>query len=96
MVNQNDPLLYQQIVSLQRQVDTLEKLVNIHMGIQQGAISTNLPHPALSAISRGGYTVTNPITLKVFDTQTVFTQNLAQVVGTIIADLQAVKILGSL
>jgi len=44
---------------------------------------------ASTPVARQTYTVTNPVTDRSFDTTTITTQNLAQVVGTIIADLQA-------
>ena len=75
-------------------LNQLQRAFNNHLGPQPGASSTSTPHPQLSAIRRGAYTVTNPVERRTFNTATVTTQQLAEVVGTIISDLQAIKVLG--
>jgi hypothetical protein len=75
-------------------LDVLSQAFRTHLGPQSGASSLNIPHPQLSAIRRGAYTVTNPVERRTFDPATVTLGQLAQVVGTIITDLQAIKVLG--
>lgn len=47
----------------------------------------------LSPNAANAYVVVNPVTRRTFDTTTVTTQQLAEVVGTMIADLQTLKLL---
>lgn len=47
----------------------------------------------LSPNAANAYTVTNPVVRRSFDTTTVTLPQLAEVVGTIISDLQTLKLL---
>ena len=83
-----------ELFELRDRVAALEKFVGQHRGHQFGAQTPNMPHPQLSAISRGAYTVTNGTTDRVYDADTVLVAELADIVHTLIADLQSLLILG--
>lgn len=91
MVNRD---IEREIYDLKQRVESLEKLLGQHFGYQPGAHSPNTPHPQLSAISRGAYTVTNGTADRTYDADTVVVAELADVVYTILTDLQTIKILG--
>jgi hypothetical protein len=86
--------LNQKFVSLEREIEILKRLLHNHLGHQQGAVTTNVPHPTMSAISRGSYVVTNDVVDRTYDADTVLVAELADIVATLISDLQEVKILG--
>lgn len=81
----------QQIASA---IARLQRAFNDHLGPQSGASSIHIPHPQLSAIRRGKYIVTNPVERRTFDPSTVTLDELAEVVSTLISDLQAIKVIG--
>ena len=91
MVNEN---IEQELFALRERVDVLEKFVRQHQGHQFGAQTPNMPHPQLSAISRGAYLVTSGVTDRAYDANTVVVAELADIVYTLITDLQTVQILG--
>lgn len=91
MVNSN---IEQELFELRERVSSLEKFIGQHKGYQFGAQTSNMPHPQLSAISRGKYTVTNGVADRTYDADTVVVAELADIVYTIITDLQTVQILG--
>ena len=91
MVNRD---IDREIYDLKERVDALEKFVKQHIGYQQGAHSPNTPHPQLSAISRGAYTVTNGTADRTYDADTVVVAELADIVYTLIGDLQTIKVVG--
>lgn len=84
----------QELFALRERVAVLEKFIGQHQGHQFGAQTPNMPHPQLSAISRGSYVVTNGTTDRVYDADTVVVAELADIVYTLIVDLQTVQILG--
>ena len=86
--------LDRQIRQLKADIEELKKLYNHHVGNQIGASSSNTPHPTMSAVSRGLYTVTNGTADRTYNADTVLVAELADIVYTIIEDLKAVKILG--
>lgn len=75
-------------------IEELTRAFREHLGPRATASSQFIPHTQLCAISRGAYTVTNPVTRRSFDPATVTLSELAEVVGTLITDLQAIKVLG--
>ena len=83
-----------ELFELRDRVAALEKFVGQHRGHQFGAQTPNMPHPQLSAISRGAYVVTNGVTDRAYDANTVVVAELADVVYTLIADLQTIQVLG--
>jgi len=91
MVNDNPQ---QEIYDLRERITALEKFIGQHLGHQFGAQTPNMPHPQLSAISRGLYTVTNGTIDRAYDADTVVVAELADIVYTMINDLQTVQILG--
>lgn len=92
--SRKDRELERKIRNLENQVEALLKLVHQHLGFQTGANNPNAPHAALSAVSRGAYTVTNGTTDRTYDADTVLVAELADIVYTLITDLQTIKILG--
>ena len=80
--------------SLEQRVTELERLMRQHLGVQQGSINANTPHPALSAASRGQYNVANAVPDRSFDADTAVVAELADVVATLISDLQSTRLLG--
>ena len=91
MVNEN---IDQELYRLRERIDALEKFIGQHQGHQFGAQTPNMPHPQLSAISRGAYTITNGTTDRVYNADTVAVAELADIVYTLIVDLQTIQILG--
>lgn len=87
-----DPLI--RIRKLETALDDIQKQIKRHIGYQPGAQSANNPHPQLSAISRGSYSVTNGTTDRAYDANTVAIAELADIVYTMIVDLQTIGILG--
>ena len=83
-----------ELFELRARVDALEKFIGQHRGHQFGAQTPNMPHPQLSAVSRGAYTITNGTTDRVYNADTVAVAELADIVYTIITDLQTILILG--
>lgn len=94
MVNSNPDSIERELFDLRARVDALEKFIGQHRGHQFGALTPNMPHPQLSAISRGAYTVTNGTSDRTYNADTVAVAELADIVYTIIVDLQTVLILG--
>lgn len=83
-----------EVLQLKAQVEALEKLVHQHLGPQGGAVSTKVPHPELSAAANGAYTVTNGTADRSYDADASSTAELADVLYTLITDLQEAGILG--
>lgn len=89
-----DNSLNREVFELRERVAALEKFIGQHQGHQFGAQTPNIPHPQLSAISRGGYTITNGTTDRTYDADTVVVAELADIVYTMWTDLNAIGILG--
>ena len=87
-----DPLV--RMRKLEEKVELLERQMKLHVGYQQGAATPNNPHPQYSAASRGAYTVTNGTTDRSYNADTVVVAELADVVYTLITDLQSTGQLG--
>lgn len=82
------------LAELHQRVDRLENFIKQHIGYQPGAHNPNTPHPQLSAISLGAYTITNGTTDRSYDANTVAVAELADIVYTMWTDLHAIGILG--
>lgn len=86
--------LNQRFVHMEQEIAVLKKLLNNHLGHQTGAITANLPHPQMSAISRGKFTFTNGTVDRVIDCDSTTLAELADIVYTIWLDLSEIKTLG--
>ena len=80
------------ITALTKRVEDLEKLVKSHLG-SRVPVGSGTPHPELSNAGKV-YTITNRTTDRTFDADSTSTAELADVLGTLILDLQEVKIIG--
>lgn len=87
-------VLSRRLLAIEQRLDDLDKRLKTHLGSQQGANTANMPHPTMSAISRGNYTVTNGTTDRTYNADTVVVAELADIVYTLIEDLKAVRIIG--
>ena len=70
-------------------IGVIRKVESLGLLIFLNVLPTGVGWFAATPVARpAAYTVTNPVTNRSFDTVIVTTQNLAQVVGTLIADLK--------
>lgn len=83
-----------EIFELKQRIEQLEKFIGQHIGYQQAAHSANTPHPQLSAVSRGTYTITNGTVDRTYNADTVVVAELADIVYTMWLDLNSIKVLG--
>lgn len=81
-------------LNLSNTLDDLTRLMSEHLGVKSGASTPTIPHTQLCAIGRGNYSLTNVADSRTLDTSSVSLFQLANILATVIADLQSVKILG--
>ena len=87
----NDNLeLYQ----LKRRIQDIEERINFHIGANKNQASSKYPHPNLSAVSEGAYTVTNGTEDRTYDADSTSTNELADILYTLITDLKLLGIIG--
>jgi hypothetical protein len=86
--------LNQRLVRIEQRLDTMHRLISNHLGHQMGAITPNVPHPQMSAISLGKYTFTNGTLDRTMDCNSTTDAELADLIYTLWYDLSSVKILG--
>lgn len=86
--------LNQRFIRMEQEIAVLKRLLNSHLGHQTGAITPNLPHPQMSAISLGKYTFTNGTLDRTMDCNSTTDAELADLIYTLWYDLSSVKILG--
>ena len=79
---------------LMHKLERLEERFNHHLGTNPGASIAGTPHPDMSAASRGAYTISNGTSDRSYDADASSTAELADILYTLITDLQTVKILG--
>lgn len=91
--SRNFDLLSRRLLAIEQRIDDLDKRLKTHLGTQTGANTANMPHPTMSAFSRGKYTITNGTVDRTYNADTVLVAELADIVYTLISDLQAVRIL---
>lgn len=92
--DRNLDVVVRRLVQIEEKITALEKVVKTHLGTQTGAVTSNMPHPTMSAISRGDYTVTNGTTDRTYNADTVAVAELADIVYTLLEDLKSVRIIG--
>lgn len=95
-VNERDIIqLTQMVYQLANRVKAVEDNFRLHIGnTGVGFNSPNLPHPNMSAIKQGTYTITNQANDRTYDANASSTDELADVLSQVIADLQRIGILG--
>lgn len=81
------------IEDLENRIRYLESELSRHRGSQAGA-SSNLPHSNMSAINQGAYTITNGSVDRAYDASASSTNELANVLYTLIQDLKLLGIVG--
>ena len=85
-----DPTLADIMAKLQ----LIEQRLNAHLGYNSSASQPGTPHPDLSAVSRGAYVITNGSADRAMDASTALVGEVANVLYTVISDLQVIKVLG--
>lgn len=84
-----------QLRDIQYRLQRLELDFAIHRGnTGVGFNSPNLPHPNISSIRQGVYTITNQTNDRTYDADASSVAELADVLSQVIADLQRLGILG--
>ena len=73
-------------------LEYIERQLQTHMGTQQGVPTAQQPHPNMGVRS-GVYTVSNLTTDRTYDANSTTTDELADVLGTLITDLKVNGIL---
>ena len=82
------------MATVEERLSILEKQLIQHIGSQPGAAIAGTPHPDLSAASRGAYTLTKVTTDRALDADSTTLAEVADVLGTLLKDLQAIKVVG--
>lgn len=78
-------------LNIEERMVQIERKLQNHIGAQQGATAINSPHPNLQA-EEGLYVVTNPSGTREFDVTTVTAAEVADILASIITDLQSVGV----
>lgn len=91
--SRNFDVLSRRLLAIEQRLDDIDKRLKTHLGTQAGAATSNVPHPTMSAFSRGKYTVTNGTVDRTYNADTVVVAELADIVYTLIEDLKAVRML---
>lgn len=75
-------------------LDRIEQLLAAHVGQQQGANTSILPHSNMSAIGQGARTLTNNTARRTLDPTADTLTQIGNALATLITDLQLLGIVG--
>lgn len=80
--------------AIESRLDRMESDVRRHTGASQKVTTSNYPHPNITAIRRGAYTIVNETNDRDYDADASSVAELADVLSQVIGDLQSLGILG--
>ena len=94
LIKRDHDTLQAKVRQLEDRLKKLEVMYSNHTGNNRQVVNTLYPHPNISAVKQGAYTVTNGTNDRTYDADASSTAELADVLGQVIADLQRLGILG--